>query len=55
MAALAPPPPAVIGFQWPLLVALALIRERRARQDEFIWAANNQHAAIWVVIATQIG
>ena len=40
------PDPAPAGFQWTLLVTIALIRQQRNAQRNFEWAANNQHAEL---------
>ena len=39
---------------WPPAATLTLIRQRRIEQPNFEWAANHDHANIWMRIALQI-
>ena len=55
MAALVPyHPPPQPAFQWSLVGAIQLIRERRNLHDQFERLANNRHDGIWALISNWV-
>ena len=55
MAALVPyhPPPRPV-FQWSVVGAIQLIRERRNLHDQFERLANNRHDEAWTLISNRV-